>query len=66
MKISISAGELLERGLWQSACELLGFNEWVINEGLLSSEDDVLLTPDQAIRLGLIDENFEEIKEEES
>lgn len=54
VKITITARELLDRGLWDQACELIGLNVWAINEGLMDSSDEVTLTQEQAQKLGLL------------
>jgi len=54
MKIVVTAQELLDKGLWGDACELLGLNEWAVNEGLMDSDEELTLTEEQAKTLGLI------------
>lgn len=53
MKIIITFGELLDRGLWLKYCELTGTNEWALSGGLADREDTTELTEDQAKELGL-------------
>jgi len=55
MKITVTLGELMDRGAWLEACELLGLNGWALKEGLASDNDEVTLTTDQARQLGLLD-----------
>lgn len=54
MLIKVTARELLNKGRWIEACEMLGINEWAINEGLMDSEDVLELTETEAVELGLI------------
>lgn len=54
MKIIITAGELLDKDAWMEACKLLGLNEWGVNEGLISHDDEFTLTEHQARLLDLI------------
>lgn len=54
MEIKITINDLLDKGIWQEACEILGFNEWAVNEGLLDGDDIVTLTEEQARTLRLI------------
>jgi hypothetical protein len=54
MKILISAGELIDRGLWDAVCEMRGLNEWCVNEGLMDSNDELIFTAQEAKQLGLI------------
>ena len=55
MTITVTARELLDRGVWTEACELLGINEWAVNEGLMDPGDEIILTVNQAKQLGLLD-----------
>jgi hypothetical protein len=52
MNISISLGELLDKGLWDKFCKLKGWNDWCINEGLASSDDVVTLTIEEYKQIG--------------
>ncbi len=52
--VSISAGELMRRGMWEDVCDELGINPWAVNEGRMDSEDLVALTEEQATRVGLL------------
>jgi hypothetical protein len=53
-QVTITAGELLNRLVWDRACAMLGLNEWVITEGRMDRTDRVTLTLDQARELGLL------------
>lgn len=54
MKITIPARVLLDKGLWDQACGLIGLNVWTINEGRMDLSDEVSLTQEQAQELGLL------------
>ena len=54
MEILITARELLDKGLWIKACNVLGINEWAINEGLMNSFDTITITAEQAKEIGLV------------
>ena len=54
MKIVISAIELVDRGKWLKACDLLGINIWAVKEGLMGGDDTLTLTEKQAKELELI------------
>lgn len=54
MKIITTFGELQDKGVWEQACEMLGLNEWCINEGLALSDDEITLTEEQGKKLGLL------------
>jgi hypothetical protein len=53
MEILITVGELLDRSLWTQACQIVGINEWAINEGQMSRDEQIRLTEDQAAQLDL-------------
>jgi len=54
MKIIITAGEISNKGLWEEACELLDINVWALNEGTIDSDEELVLSEDQARQLGLL------------
>lgn len=54
MKITITARELMDRGVWMEFCRLTGTNEWCVNEGQADGDTEFSLTDNQAIKLGLI------------
>jgi hypothetical protein len=54
MKLTITAGELIDRDLWDRACDLLGISSWAVNEGQMDSSTPVELTEDQARELDLM------------
>lgn len=54
MKIVITAGEALNRGMWEKICDLKGFNVWAINEGLLDESYEIILTEEDAKKLGIL------------
>jgi hypothetical protein len=54
VKITVTARELLDRLVWDQACDMLGLNEWAINEGRMDASDTVTLTLAQAAELGLL------------
>lgn len=56
MKIVITVRELMERWLMGEAFEMVGINQYAVNEGQMGPDDEVTLTPEQAVALGLIEE----------
>ncbi len=54
MKIIITSNDLMDKGIWEEACELLGINVWAVNEGLMDSDEELYLTEDRANKLGLL------------
>jgi len=57
LKITITAGEILDRGNWDKFCELRGINPYAINEGL--PKDAVYeLTIEEAVKCQLIDDDI--------
>ena len=58
MKITITAREALDKGIWDKLCDLKGINVWAINKGLMDSTDEITLTLLEAEELGLIDKDW--------
>lgn len=54
MTITVTAQQLLNRGIWMEACTLLGINEWAIKEGLMDYSHKINMTESQARTLGII------------
>ena len=54
MKIIITPNDLMDKGIWEKACELLGINVWAVNEGLMDSDEELYLTEGRANKLGLL------------
>lgn len=54
MIITITAGQALDKGIWDELCSLKGINVWALNEGLIDPNDEISLTEGEAISLGLI------------
>jgi hypothetical protein len=52
--VAITSAELMDRGLWRQACDMLGLGEWNVNEGQMTSDSPILLSESQACRLGLV------------
>jgi hypothetical protein len=53
MKIIVTANDLIDKGVWDEACDILGLNIWAVNERLMDSNEEIILTEDQAAKLGL-------------
>ena len=56
MEITLTVDELMDKDLWIEACELLGINEWAVNEGLMDSDEELTFTEEQAHKLGILQE----------
>lgn len=54
MKITITFGEILDRGRWDEFCDLRGLNPWFLNEGRGSRDEETTLTHEEAEKLGLL------------
>lgn len=54
MKITITAGEALDKDIWDKICYLRGINPWAVNEGQMDSTEAIDLTEEEAHYLGLI------------
>lgn len=53
MKIVVTAREILDRGDWDAFCDLKGYNPWCINEGLMDSDEEFQLTPEELRKIGM-------------
>ena len=54
MKIIVTPSELMDRGVWDKYCDLKGINPYVVAEGLLDSNTEIILIETEAIKLRLI------------
>ena len=54
MKIIITAGEAIERGVWGDICDVRGYDRQAIHEGKADSTTEIILTIEEAKDLGLI------------
>jgi len=52
--VKVSTQELINLGIWEIACDVLGMNVWAVNEGLMDSDEIITLSQWQAQELGLI------------
>jgi len=52
MRVIVTAKELIDAGLWDTACDVLGYNPWAVSEGM-PSDTEITMTADQAIQIGL-------------
>ena len=59
MRLMITARELMDRHLWDEACDLTGRSSWAVNEGQMDMDDEMALTAEQARELGLLPESTE-------
>ena len=57
MRIIITIGELVDQGRWSTACGVLGMGEWVVSEGQVDRDDELIITTDEAVRIGLVNVN---------
>lgn len=55
LKVTATVKELMDAGVWDEVCDLLGLNPWAVNEGLMDSSESLTFTPTQSLfeRLGL-------------
>ncbi len=54
MKITVTIRDLFDKAVWCDYCRLTGTNEWAVNEGQMSSDEEVTLTLEQAKELRLL------------
>ena len=53
IEITLTLGKLMDNYDWEEVCEVLGLNEWCLNEGLTDREDEIEITLEQAKKLGI-------------
>jgi len=53
MKVTITVGEAIQLGIWEELCDIKNINEWAVSAGLMSEDDIIELTLDEAFTLGL-------------
>jgi hypothetical protein len=51
--VTVTAGEILDKGDWDVFCDLKGLNPWCINEGLMESSEKFTLTLEEARQVRL-------------
>lgn len=54
MELNLTVKEVVDRGIWEEVCKLKGINEYVLNEGLMDSEDVITLNENEAKKLNII------------
>jgi hypothetical protein len=54
MQIVITAGEAIDKGIWDDLCEMKRLNIWAVNEGLMDSDEPITLSEEEAKKLGLL------------
>ena len=54
MRIIVTVKELIDKGVWEEFCKLKRINVHALNEGLVDSYEDFLLTKEDAKILGFI------------
>jgi hypothetical protein len=62
MEIRITIGELIQYGIWKKTCEFMELDD----EGTFEAEEEIRLTKEQAVFLGLIIVPLEEQDDDES
>ena len=55
IQVTVTARELLDRLVWDRACDMLGLNPWAVNEGRMDSGERLTFTLEQARELGLLE-----------
>ena len=59
MKVRLTVREVMDNYLWDKVCEMKGYSEWCVNEGLMSSDEEIEFSEKEAKELGLIKEKEE-------
>jgi len=53
MTINITLGELIDKHLFTKFCEIRGWNDWIIADGLADSDNEVTLNEKEIKELGI-------------
>ena len=53
MKIVITVDEAIDLGIWEKFRKMKGISEWALNEGLMSIDDEITLSKEEAVDLGV-------------
>ena len=55
MKVVITYGELMNKCYdWNKACDIIGVNPWLLNEGRADPDDTISLTLEEAKSVGIL------------
>ena len=54
-KVSISAGALVEKGLWERACHVLNLDEAILEDESFDEDSMVEMSMKQAQQIGVVD-----------
>lgn len=53
MKMIITALEAVDMGIWDRLCKMKGINVWALSEGLMDSDEEITLSKQEAVDLGV-------------
>lgn len=53
VKITVTADEAIELGIWEDLCRIKGINEYAVNEGMMDGSDEISLNGEEAAELGI-------------
>ena len=54
MRITVTPRDALDGGYWAELCTIKGLNVWAASEGMVSEEEEIELTYEEAQELGVI------------
>jgi len=54
IKVTITAKEAIDKGIWDSICAMKGYSVWCVNEGQMDSDHEISLTEAEAKSFGLL------------
>jgi len=55
MQVKISYGELMDKCYdWNKACDIIGINPWILNEGRADRDETINITIEEAKAVGVI------------
>ncbi len=56
MKMVCDAKDLIEHGVWETYCFRYNVNPYAINEGLMTSDEEITITIEEGVEWGLLPE----------
>lgn len=54
MRCAVTIGEMMDRGVWETFCDMRQLNVWMVNEGMADREDVYALSEYEARDLGFL------------
>ena len=53
MKLILTAGEIMELGIWEDVCDLKGIHLYALNEGRMDAKEEIEFDEDEMTEIGI-------------